>query len=105
LFTGGERKIAEEFIILCCRSETNEFVWYKLLQDAPKKEVQKDKFAEMNAASQIYETVSFLSVSKNGSSASLKGTAKTKIGCASKVSVEVLEDKINSIIINPLCPK
>ena len=105
IFTAGDRKIAKEFVISCCGSKTNEFVWYELLHDGLKKEVEKDKFAEMFAASQSYETVSFTSVSKNGSSASLAGTAKTKAGCASKVSVEVLEDKIISFKINPLCQK
>ena len=105
VFTSGDRKIAKEFIISCCGSKTNEFVWYELLHAALKKEVDKDKFSEMFAASQSYETVSFTSVSKNGSSASLEGSAKTKAGCASKVSVEVLESKIISFNIKPLCPK
>ena len=58
-FTAGDRKIAKEFIISCCGSKTNEFVWYELLHDGLKKEVDKDKFAEMFAASQSYETVFF----------------------------------------------
>ena len=104
-FTAGDRKIAKEFIISCCGSKTNEFVWYELLHDGLKKEVDKDKFAEMFAASQSYETVSFSSVSKSGSSASFDGTAKTEADCASKVAVEVLEGKIIAFNINPLCPK
>ena len=104
-FTAGDRKIAKEFIISCCCTKTNEFVWHELLHDGLKKEVDKDKFAEMFAASQSYETVSFSSVSKNGASASLGGIAKTKAGCASKVAVEVLEDKIIAFNINPFCPK
>ena len=105
LFTAGDRKIAKEFVISCCGSKTNEFVWYGLLHDKQKKEVENDKFVQMFAAIQSYETFSFSSASKSGSSAFLDGTAKTKAGCASKVSVEVLEGKLIAFNINPLCPK
>ena len=78
-FTAGDRKIAKEFIISCCGSKTNEFVWYELLHDGLKKEVEKDNFPEMFAASQSYETVSFSSVSKSGSSASLTAPPQLKL--------------------------
>ena len=89
IFAAGDRKIAKEFIISCCGSKINEFVWYELLHDGLKKEVEKDNFPEMFAASQSYKTVSFSSVSKSGSSASFDGTATTKAGCASKLPVEL----------------
>ena len=59
LFTAGDRKIAKEFVISCCGSKTNEFVWYDLLHDKQKKEVENDKFVQMFAATQSYETFSF----------------------------------------------
>ena len=105
VFTGADRKIAKEFVISCCGSKTSEFIWYELFHDALKKEVEKDKFAELFEASQSYETVTFNSLSKSGSSAFFDGTAQTQAGCTSKVSVEVLGGKIISFDINPLCPK
>lgn len=105
VLTSADRKIAKEFVISCCGSKTSEFIWYELFHDALKKEVEKDKFADLFKASQSYETVTFTSLSKSGSSSFFDGTAQTQAGCTSKVSVEVLGGKIISFDINPLCPK
>ena len=105
LLTSGDRKIAKEFVTGCCGSQTNDFAWYELMHDALKKEVDKGKFTEMFEASQSYETVSFTSSSKEGSSASFEGSATTKSNCTSKVAIEVLASKIISFEITPLCPK
>ena len=101
----GDRKIAKEFVTGCCGSQTNDFVWYELMHDALKQEVDKEKFTETFAASQSYETVTFPSFSKQSSSTSFDGSATTKSGCTSNVAIEVLAGKVISFQINPLCPK
>ena len=45
-FTAGDRKIAKEFVISCCGSKLNEFVWYDLLHDGLKKRWTKINLLE-----------------------------------------------------------
>ena len=73
------------------------------MHDALKKEFTLDDFEKVFKNSQPYIETSFKSIKIENSVTTLKGTAKTADNCSSKLYFEILEDKIISFNISPLC--
>ncbi|MEM9342147.1 MAG: hypothetical protein AAGA87_03795 [Pseudomonadota bacterium] len=64
-----------------------------------------EELAEMMAGSEAYESVSFSSIESVNSETTLRGTATTVSDCTSRVDLELLDGKITSFNITPLCPE
>ena len=73
------------------------------MHDALKKEFTLDDFKKAFKKSQPYIETSFKSISIANSVTTLEGTAKTADNCSSKLYFEIVEDKIISFNISPLC--
>ena len=99
--SSNERKIANDFTLLSSSGEYNQAS--KLMHDALKKEFTLDDFKKAFKNSQPYIETSFKSISIANSVTTLEGTAKTADNCSSKLYFEILEDKIVSFNISPLC--
>ena len=99
--SSNDRKIANDFTLLSSRGEYNEAS--NLMHDALKKEFTLDDFEKAFKNSQPYIKKSFKSINIENSVTTLEGTAKTADNCSSKLYFEILEDKIISFNINPLC--
>ena len=77
----------------------------ELMHDTLKKEFPIMKFQEVFKTSKPYVDISFTSMHAANSVTTLKGTAKTEDGCSSKLDFEILDSKIISFDISPLCPQ
>jgi len=75
----------------------------ELMHDALKKEFPISKFEETFKIAKPYVDTSFTSMESANSVTTLKGTATTEDGCSSKLYFEILDNKIISFNINPLC--
>ena len=99
--SSNERKIANDFTLLSSSGEYNQAS--NLMHDALKKEFTLDDFKKAFKNSQPYIETSFKSISIANSVTTLEGTAETADNCSSKLYFEILEDKIISFNISPLC--
>ena len=75
----------------------------ELMHDALKKEFPIMKFQEVFKTIKPYVDISYTSMHAANSVTTLKGTAKTEDGCSSKLDFEILDSKIISFDISPLC--
>ena len=103
ILTNNERQIANDFTLLSSSGEYDEAS--NLMHNALKKEFTLDDFEEAFKNSQAYIETSFQSINIKKSVTTLEGIAKTADNCSSKLYFEVLEDKIISFNISPLCYK
>ena len=99
--SSNDRQIANDFTLLSSSGEYNKAS--NLMHDALKKEFTLDDFEKAFKNSQPYIKTSFQSINIENSVTTLEGTAKTADDCSSKLYFEILEDKIISFNINPLC--
>ena len=99
--SSNERQIANDFTLLSSSGEYNKAS--NLMHDALKKEFTLDDFEKAFKNSQPYIKTSFQSINIENSVTTLEGTAKTADNCSSKLYFEILEDKIISFNISPLC--
>ena len=99
--SSNERKIANDFTLLSSSGEYNQAS--NLMHDALKKEFTLDDFKKAFKNSQPYIETSFKSISIANNVTTLEGIAKTADNCSSKLYFEILEDKIISFNISPLC--
>ena len=99
--SSNERKIANDFTLLSSSGQYNQAS--NLMHDALKKEFTLDDFKKAFKNSQPYTETSFKSISIANSVTTLEGTAKTADNCSNKLYFEILEDKIISFNISPLC--
>ena len=75
----------------------------ELMHDALKKEFPIESFESGFKNSKPYVDTSFSSVSMENNVTVLKGTAKTEDGCSSSLDFKILDGKIISFNISPLC--
>ena len=73
------------------------------MHDALKKEFPIESFENGFKNSKPYVDTSFSSVSMENNVTVLKGTAKTEDGCSSLLDFKILDGKIISFNISPLC--
>lgn len=99
--TSGQRDTAKSFVML---SSTGD---YPAARELLHVELQKDftiaRFEEAFAGVKPYIDVSFGSVETGASGTKMEGSASTADGCTSKVAIEVLDGRIISFNITPLC--
>ena len=96
-----DKEIAKTFTLLSSKGlyvEASE-----LMHDALKKDFPIESFENGFKNSKPYVDTSFSSVSMENSVTVLKGTAKTEDGCSSLLDFKILEGKIISFNISPLC--
>ena len=75
----------------------------ELMHDTLKKEFPIMKFQEVFKTTKPYVDISYTSMHTANSITTFKGTAKTEDGCSSKLDFEILDRKIISFNISPLC--
>ena len=73
------------------------------MHNALKKEFTLESFEKAFKNAKPYVETSFQSVNIKNSVTILEGTAKTADNCTSKLYFEILDDKIISFNISPLC--
>ncbi|GAB5438428.1 hypothetical protein [Falsiruegeria mediterranea] len=101
LLTSSDRTTARDFVLL---ASTGEYVAARqLLHDELHTQFPLDRFEQVFADVKPYSDVSFSSVETSGSGTSMTGVATTDDDCSSKVSFEVLRDRIIAFNIAPLC--
>ncbi|SPJ31515.1 hypothetical protein [Falsiruegeria mediterranea] len=101
LLTSSDRTTARDFVLL---ASTGEYVAARqLLHDELQTQFPLDRFEQVFADVKPYSDVSFSSVETSGSGTSMTGVATTDDDCSSKVSFEVLRDRIIAFNIAPLC--
>ena len=96
-----DKELAKTFTLLSSKGlyvEASE-----LMHDALKKEFPIESFENGFKNSKPYVDTSFSSVSIENNVTVLKGTAKTEDGCSSLLDFKVLDGKIISFNISPLC--
>ena len=96
-----DKEIAKTFTLLSSKGlyvEASE-----LMHDALKKEFPIESFKNGFKNSKPYVDTSFSSVSMENNVTVLKGTAKTEDGCSSLLDFKILDGKIISFNISPLC--
>ena len=96
-----ERKIAKDFTLLSSSGKYNEAT--ELMHNALKKEFTLESFEKAFKNAKPYIETSFQSVNIENSVTTLEGTAKTADNCTSKLYFEILDEKIISFNISPLC--
>ena len=99
--SNDERKIAKDFTLLSSSSKYNEAS--ELMHNALKKEFTLESFEKAFKNAKPYIETSFQSVNIENSVTTLEGTAKTADNCTSKLYFEILDEKIISFNISPLC--
>lgn len=101
LLTSSDRTTARNFVL---SASTEEYVVARqLLHDELQRQFPIDRFKQVFADVKPYTDVSFSSVETSGSGTSMTGVATTDDGCSSKVTFEVLKDRIIAFNISPLC--
>ena len=96
-----DREIARNFTLLSSKGLYEEAS--DLMHDSLKKEFSIESFENAFTNSKPYIETSFPSISISNSVTTLEGTANTKDNCSSKLYFEILDSKIISFNINPLC--
>ena len=96
-----DKEIASSFVRYSSSGAYEEALM--LMHDALKKEFPITKFQEVFKTSKPYVDISFSSFETANSVITLKGKAVTEDGCSSKLNFEILDDKIISFNISPLC--
>ena len=99
--SNDERKIAKDFTLLSSSGKYNEAT--ELMHNALKKEFTLESFEKAFKNAKPYIETSFQSVNIENSVTTLEGTAKTADNCTSKLYFEILDEKIISFNISPLC--
>ena len=99
--SNDERKIAKNFTLLSSSGKYNEAT--ELMHNGLKKEFTLESFEKAFKNAKPYIETSFQSVNIENSVTTLEGTAKTADNCTSKLYFEILDEKIISFNINPLC--
>ena len=99
--SNDERKIAKDFTLLSSSGKYNEAT--ELMHNALKKEFTLESFEKAFKNAKPYIETSFQSVNIQNSVTTLEGTAKTADNCTSKLYFEILDEKIISFNISPLC--
>ena len=99
--SNNERKIAKDFTLLSSSGKYNEAT--ELMHNALKKEFTLESFEKAFKNAKPYIETSFQSVNIKNSVTTLEGTAKTADNCTSKLYFEILDEKIISFNISPLC--
>ena len=99
--SNNERKIAKDFTLLSSSGKYNEAT--ELMHNALKKEFTLESFEKAFKNAKPYIETSFQSVNIENSVTTLEGTAKTADNCTSKLYFEILDEKIISFNISPLC--
>ena len=99
--SNNERKIAKDFTLLSSSGKYNEAT--ELMHNALKKEFTLESFEKAFKNAKPYIETSFQSVNIENSVTTLEGTAKTADNCTSKLYFEILDDKIISFKISPIC--
>ena len=99
--SNNERKIAKDFTLLSSSGKYNEAT--ELMHNALKKEFTLESFEKAFKNAQPYIETSFQSVNIENSVTTLEGTARTADNCTSKLYFEILDEKIISFNISPLC--
>ena len=99
--SNDERKIAKDFTLLSSSGKYNEAT--ELMHNALKKEFTLESFEKAFKNTEPYIETSFQSVNIENSVTTLEGTAKTADNCTSKLYFEILDEKIISFNISPLC--
>ena len=99
--SNDERKIAKDFTLLSSSGKYNEAS--ELMHNALKKEFALESFEKAFKNAKPYIETSFQSVNIENSVTTLEGTAKTADNCTSKLYFEILDEKIISFNISPLC--
>jgi hypothetical protein len=101
--TSADREMAKKFVMDMssgAHEQAAAAMHEELLKEFPITRMQ-----EAFQSVEPYTEVSFNSINANGGRTSLEGTATTASGCESIVSITLLNDKIVSFNINPLCQK
>ncbi len=102
MVTSGDRDIARNFVTWASAGQYEEA--RELLHSELQKEFNVEKLQASFEGVKPYTEVSFGSVeTASGRGTTMEGSASTEDGCTSKVSFEVLNDKIIAFNINPLC--
>ena len=99
--SNDERKIAKDFTLLSSSGKYNEAT--ELMHNALKKEFTLESFEKAFKNAKPYIETSFQSVNIENSVTTLEGTAKTADNCTSKLYFEILDEKIISFNISPIC--
>ena len=99
--SNDERKIAKDFTLLSSSGKYNKAS--ELMHNALKKEFTLESFEKAFKNAKPYIETSFQSVNIENSVTTLEGTAKTANNCTSKIYFEILDEKIISFNISPLC--
>ena len=99
--SNDERKIAKDFTLLSSSGKYNEAT--ELMHNALKKEFTLESFEKAFKNAKPYIETSFQSVNIQNSVTTLEGTAKTADNCTSKLYFEILDEKIISFNISPIC--
>ena len=99
--SNNDREIAKDFTLLSSSGKYDEAT--ELMHNALKKEFTLESFEKAFKNAKPYVETSFQSVNIKNSVTILEGTAKTADNCTSKLYFEILDDKIISFNISPLC--
>ena len=99
--SNNDREIAKDFTLLSSGGKYIEAT--ELMHNALKKEFTLESFEKVFKNAKPYVETSFQSVNIKNSVTILEGTAKTANNCTSKLYFEILDDKIISFNISPLC--
>ena len=99
--SNNDREIAKDFTLLSSGGKYIEAT--ELMHNALKKEFTLESFEKAFKNAKPYVETSFQSVNIKNSVTILEGTAKTADNCTSKLYFEILDDKIISFDISPLC--
>ncbi len=99
--SNNDREIAKDFTLLSSGGKYIEAT--ELMHNALKKEFTLESFEKAFKNAKPYVETSFQSVNIKNSVTILEGTAKTAENCTSKLYFEILDDKIISFNISPLC--
>ena len=99
--SNNDREIAKDFTLLSSGGKYIEAT--ELMHNALKKEFTLESFEKAFKNAKPYVETSFQSVNIKNSVTILEGTAKTANNCTSKLYFEILDDKIISFNISPLC--
>ena len=99
--SNNDREIAKDFTLLSSGGKYIEAT--ELMHNALKKEFTLESFEKAFKNAKPYVETSFQSVNIKNSVTILEGTAKTADNCTSKLYFEILDDKIISFNISPLC--
>lgn len=99
--TSGSRDVAKAFVTEASSGAFSEARAH--FHEALAAEISEERLAGMFADVRPYTEVSFGSVEAGASGTRLEGRAETADGCSSSVVIELIDDRIVSFSITPLC--